>query len=207
MNATDKAKLTTLIGGMAETYRRDISVAGIQGYLLGLSDLPIENISEAVGKALRTSKWMPTVSELRGFAGVKTPEQEAAAAWETLCEGISRVGLRESIDFTDRRINAAVRHVGGWERVNSRGGDDFHVWLKKEFIADFTSIAERGLSCAAEYPLLGLTAKENGNRWPEFTPPPVLFGPETDQPRIAHKRPQLPRVELKKVTERKAIER
>ncbi len=199
MTPSDHAKFVTVITGMSETFRQKLTPAGIEGFWIGLSDLSIEQVGQAVGKALRSSKWMPTVSELQGFAGVKTPEQEASDAWETLREGISRVGPYESVDFTDRRINAAVRHVGGWERVCSRAGDDFNVWLKKEFIADFTSIAERGLDYAAEYPLLGLTAKENGDRWPEFTPPPVLFGPPTDQPRIEHERPKsLPVLELKK---------
>ncbi len=208
MKASEKAKLAILIGGMAETYRQVISEAGIEGFWLGLSDLSFDQFNLAVGKALRASKWMPTVSELRGFAGIKTPEQEASDAWDTFCAGVQSVGYYGSIDFTDRRINAVAQHLGGWGRVCELSGDAFHVWLRKDFLATFADFAQRGVDCSGEYPLLGWVASQNGDRWPDHTPPPVLFGPPTDQKRIAHKRPKaLPRVELQKVTERKEIER
>ncbi len=200
MTPSDHEKFRTIILGMSETFRQKLTAAGIEGFWLGLSDLSIEQVGQAVGKALRSSKWMPTVSELRGFAGVKTPEQEASDAWETFCEGVSKVGYYDSIDFTDRRINAVAKHLGGWGRVCELSGDAFHVWLRKDFLTTFTDFAQRGVDCSGEYPLLGFMARQNGDRWPNHTPPPVLFGPETDQKRIARKRPKaLPKLELKKV--------
>lgn len=200
MTPSDHEKFGTIIAGMSETFRQKLTPAGVEGFWIGLSDLSIEQVGQAVMLALRSSKWMPTVSELRGFAGVKTPQQEATDAWGTFCEGVSKHNYYDSIDFTDRRINAVVKHLGGWERVCEKSGDAFHVWLRKDFLAIFTDFAERGVDCSGEYPLLGFTARQNGERWKKFTPPVVLFGPPTDQKLIEHKRSRTaPILELKKV--------
>lgn len=106
------AAVTTL----SETHRQPLSDAAAQAYLIGLDDLTHEQLSVAMKRAIRESKFMPSPAELRAFAGVGGPqaiEQAAAEAWEAVRSAMDRHDYTVSVDFGPL-VNAVIRNLGGW---------------------------------------------------------------------------------------------
>lgn len=139
----DRALFRTLIERLAGAFGRDSDRATLQGYWMALEDLAIEDIAAAVKVALKQCQHMPRPVEIRRLAGERPPEADAAAAWEIVAETVGRVGRYQGVDFADGRINAAIRRMGGWPRLCSRGGDDFHTWARKEFLEAFGEFVAR----------------------------------------------------------------
>src|SRR3954470_14836140 len=69
MTESDRKPFADLVTGLAVNFRQEVSLALRQAYWLGLGDLPMESITVAVTRALRECEFMPSVAELRKFAG------------------------------------------------------------------------------------------------------------------------------------------
>lgn len=159
-NSVD-ARIAFLVTILAETYRQKISKATIEAYRIGLRDLPIEAIDRAVQAAIRTSRFMPTPSELRELAGETSPADRAILAWAALGKAVVRIGPYRSPDFDDPIINATVRSLGGWERVCSLGVEEFDKWLQKDFLRTYEAFARTGVGDEQGAPLIGIAERHN----------------------------------------------
>jgi len=109
MRETEKQRFAVLIQALGATFRTEVSAAMAEGYWLGLSDIPLSKVQQAVQLAIRESRFMPTPAELRSYVGApraRQPEyyrrwvgpstdeaRRIAATWE---EGNVR-GLIESL--------------------------------------------------------------------------------------------------------------
>jgi len=71
MTPADRPRFALLIAALVLPFRQDITEMLIEGYWLGLDDLPLADVERAVKRAARESKWMPSVAELRELAGAK----------------------------------------------------------------------------------------------------------------------------------------
>jgi hypothetical protein len=156
-----KREVATLVAALAEAFGREASPATHLGYWLGLQDLPIEAIRLAVSSALRRCKFMPSPAELREMAGEGDSKSRAQAAWLELEETVRVVGGYRSVDFEDRTINAAVRSLGGWERICLLSAEEFDKWLRKDFLACYEALDRSGVSEEASAPLVGICDREN----------------------------------------------
>lgn len=167
------SRLAILVSTLAEAFRQTSSDAMMLAYDIGLRDLPLADIERAVMTAIRDSKFMPTVSELRRLAGVKTAESRAILAWNIVLDTVP-IGSYKHVDFEDKAINAAIRSMGGWPALLDRSGDDFYVWARKAFIEAYETFS-RHRDASDERPLAGLSeAMVRGGR---IVPPePIKIG-------------------------------
>lgn len=105
-------------------YQRDVKEGTFEAYVTYLADIPPEFIRAAVDELIKTSKWLPTVAEIREQARAlwmnsKGLEEETAEkAWIALLQMIRKHGFiepkREA--FTSAAAYQAMRAVG-WTAI------------------------------------------------------------------------------------------
>lgn len=161
MTDQDRQRFGIAIAAVAATFRSEATTAMIQGYWMGLQDLPVESVEQALAASLRTSRFMPTAAELRELAGVPSTEDSALLAWASLDRAVSEHGAYQSVDFEDKTINATVRHLGGWERICGLPAEEFDKWLKKEFLRVYEAFQRSGGIRDLEGSLGGIHDREN----------------------------------------------
>lgn len=165
LGPTEKTQVMEIIAGLAETFGRNMSRAGLLAYAAGLKDLPVDSIKQAAASVLRNSRHMPSVAELRELAGEGSVQARAVMAWDAICDAAGRIGSYHSVDFEDAVVNATVRNLGGWPELISKSGDDFFKWMRMEFIKTYVSLSS-SIDASSEIakPLAGLQSRKEGPR-------------------------------------------
>ncbi len=157
MEPEDKPEFAVAIGAMCAAFGTDASKALILGYWMGLSDLSLTDVQQAVGRSMRESQYLPKPVELRRLAGEKTPEAAAMAAWGDVQRAIP-LGPYKHVDFSDKLINATIRNLGGWPTFIGRLTDEeSEKWLRLEFVKCYSTFANSGVNGEACLPLVGLS--------------------------------------------------
>ncbi len=115
-----------------------------------LDDLPLDALEQAVLRHIATSKWFPTVAELRSAAGEivhpSAAEQTALEAWgdvlETFVSGeyIFDVFLKRLPTFRNPLTQAAVTALGGWGYL---GQSDNAVADRARFVEVYNQLQAR----------------------------------------------------------------
>lgn len=160
MNDNDKAAFAVAVGAMLETFGQEATKPILHGYWLGLRDLTIEQVQNAVGRAMGTCERKPTPVELRRLAGEQTGEQRAIAAWGDVLRAVG-LGPYKHIDFQDKLINAAVRNLGGWPTFCGRFTDEeSEKWTRLEFIKAYQAFSAGGVDGEVCLPLPGINEVE-----------------------------------------------
>lgn len=185
--STDElADFLRYLGALAASFGREADEATCMAYEIGLSDLPLASCRNAMVRAMRECRFMPSPAELRELAGVQKPKDRAVLAWEALDAAIVEHGYYRSVDFDDPVINATVRNLGGWERVCDLPAEEYSKWFRKEFERVYASLAAVGVGPEQSAPLLGYYAKQNsGNGQPIAPPVKIVTGLPT-MPMIGH---------------------
>lgn len=122
-----------LMLALGATFRVEVTAALRVGYWMGLRDLPLAAVQEAVAKAMATSRFMPTPRDLRDLAGVMGADQRAILAWNAVKRAIREVGSYRSVDFDDPVVNAAVRSLGGWPRLCGTDSEEMDRFIARDF--------------------------------------------------------------------------
>lgn len=173
MNDRDKKKLAELITLLAEAFRQAVTPATLLAYHIGLKDLPIATLEPAIEKAIRECKFMPSVAELRALAGEMSVAQRASLAFEAVALATKTIGYCKSVNFDDPLTNAAIRNLGGWERlcqVDDR--EEFEKWIRKDFERVYTLLSQQDHVARERcLPLLGYYDRENSLRGYPVQPP------------------------------------
>jgi hypothetical protein len=81
MTADERTTFAMHLGVLAETFGETLTKPRLEGYFLGLADLPLEAVTHAIRAALVACKFFPRPAELRELAG----------------EGFADVGLIEAM--------------------------------------------------------------------------------------------------------------
>jgi hypothetical protein len=189
MNNTQR--FTAAIGALCEAFNRSPTTATFKAYEWGLDGIAIESIERASKQALRTSKFMPSPSELREMAGELKPQNRAILAWDAFKKALKEHGYYHSVDFDDKVINATIRNLGGWmkcaEEIDSRPLHEFDTWFRKEFERVYVSLFASGVGGESIKYLSGYYELENTRNGYEYS----------DVKLIATGLPALPREVLK----------
>ena len=72
-SSADSLRLMKALTLLCEAFSRHPTEATFLAYEIGLADMPIEQVEQAALECLRSSKFMPTVSELRGKCPAARP--------------------------------------------------------------------------------------------------------------------------------------
>ena len=161
MDKVDLERFAQLIAVLASSFRQEADGAMLEGYRIGLEDVPIDAIELAVHRAIRECKFFPSVSELRELAGEMRPEVRSVKAWDALCKGMAHHGYYNSVDFDDKVINATVRNLGGWMAISDRVDEEGSKWLRKDFERVYAALQSSGVSAIDAGPLIGYFEQTN----------------------------------------------
>ena len=185
--ATERANQ---ILGLAAAFRTEISKPGQMAYLAALADVPLDDLKRAVLEALRTSKFMPSVAELRQLAGVDVrSETRAIIAFELVGKAISRHGSYESIVFDDPILNATINNLGGWVKICDTPEDTWESFFRRDFLKAYCANfeAKRGTMHAQ----LGIHDRGNGTAGYEQRQPVLIATELPKVPGLAYERPKV----------------
>ncbi len=206
---------------LAEVFGRKCTETTIAAYVMALDDLSDEQVNAAGRSLLRsTREFMPTPGQVREVATTNGRGAEAAcdAAWLVLDRAVRLCGPDKSVNFRDGLINAAVRLLGGWQRVCALEGENFDKWLRKDFNDKYTMLLAQPPAPDLTGYLPGNLERENakwigreygagGNKYQLPAPEPigcpyqplVLSAPPT-APALSERRAEAPRLGLKLAT-------
>ncbi len=161
MQERDKERFLTSMSQLAATCQAEVSEALMGGYWIALSDLPIGDVEAAIGRAMRSSRFMPRPVELRELTGEVTPAARAVHAWQAVKKAIREHGAYASVDFEDRAVNAALRSLGGWLRICSSESEELDKWTRKDFEKLYAAFATSGVTEDSSRYLPGTHEGEN----------------------------------------------
>lgn len=141
---TKRELFVTIMETLGETFNRPLTDGLLEGYWMALEDLTENEIKAAAKRAIVTSKFMPSPSELLAFARPKrNPAANVIQAWQAVRKAIDvydwNVG---TIDFGPL-VNAVVRNLGGWDTLcrATLPELDNPGWLRKRFDEVYSALS------------------------------------------------------------------
>lgn len=154
---TTEEAIATAVTMLSETFRQPLTKIAASAYTLALEGLTAAEVSVALKRALREAKFMPSPSELLGFAGKGGPLEMArrsAEAWEAVRTAMDRHDYTTNVHFGPH-VNAIVRNLGGWCALCDKSIPEL-VWVRKEFeklyeAFDGQEMGERGAPLYGEF--------------------------------------------------------
>ena len=144
-------RFANAIGALMAAFGQEGTLAVMQGYSLGLGDLSIEDVEKAVAIAIRSETSVPRPARLRELI-LGSTEALAGAAWADASKAVG-LGPYKHVDFSDRRINATIRRLGGWPTFCSRfSSAEAEKWLRIEFTKAYAQLERFGQEAGAALP-------------------------------------------------------
>ena len=107
-----------------------------------LEDVPGDELVRAATQHARTSKWPPTVAELRELA--TPPKMEGIEAWDEIQRALIRYGPDDAVPWSSPAVETAVRAVGGWKTLANGTPIDQIPSVRKRAIDAFDAAQRHG---------------------------------------------------------------
>lgn len=134
MQASEKARLIEVLGGVYDFYDRELSKFAVQVWLQSCDGYDIEQVTKALSAHLMDpdrGQFMPKPADIvRQLHG--TQVDRSLIAWGKALDAIRRVGAYASVVFDDGAIHAAIEDMGGWSKF-CRSTTDELPFLQKRF--------------------------------------------------------------------------
>ena len=210
MNKQEAQRVRLILEPFLKMYRIPQEDGTIAMWMDALNDLTYEQIELAIRRYNKDSTDFPRPAALRKYAvtgNVLSDDERARLAWSVVFGAISRVGGYESVNFSDKLINASLRLLGGWVRLCELPTEELK-WKEKDFVQTYKAIAKSGLGDPGYLP--GIT--ETTNSRDGYDPPKIKLiesgMPEHVTARIMETRPIQNRIaqqEVKKLAEKMSV--
>lgn len=174
-----KRRFASLITGMADYYKAEISRTALSIYWEGLRQYSYEAIEKACWAhtqlADEAGRWMPRNADIIKMIEGGTLDR-SMLAWSKVDNAVRVRGTWDDVVFDDAIIHRVIADMGGWVLV---GGKDDKEWpfIGKEFQQRYRSYTQRGATL--EYPaqLTGIANAQNSSAGRPLLPP-ILIGDE-----------------------------
>lgn len=139
MKRSEAAEMVMLLLGAYPHAKTTSSTS--QVYETMLSDLDVGSARAAVTKLIATSKFMPTVAEIRTAAAelAHGPVRSGAEAWLDVLDQIRRAGYCGEPKFDDAIVTAVIERWG-WRRMCLEGHVDAD---RARFVEAYDSLARQ----------------------------------------------------------------
>jgi len=142
MIESDKDNFKELMVGVGELYGKEMTKPLLRIYFGALEDYTVDQISRALTAHVKSTSKAGTffpkpadiIRQLEGSPEDQTKnlEDRAELAWGCIEGEIRRIGSYGSLDIGDKQALAAVKAIGGWQRLCMSTYEEL-VWRKKEF--------------------------------------------------------------------------
>lgn len=178
MQNSEKKRFLTILTGVADYYKQELSPGVIALYWKGLEQFDIDAVEKALWDHTQNpdnGQFMPKIADLVRSMQGRTQDQ-AALAWAKVDSAVRRVGNYQDVVFDDPLIHRVVAEMGGWIWFGMQLEDEW------PFIAKRFENMYRGYRVRAEAPeyqpiLTGICSAQNQQRGFQ-NQPPILIGNE-----------------------------
>jgi hypothetical protein len=162
MQPNDRKNFVTLITGIADYYRAELSITAISLYWEGLKQYDLPAIERALWQHTQnpdSGQFMPKIADVTKVLQGRT-EDQAQLAWSKVDRAVRQIGIYTDVAFDDPIIHRVVADMGGWVPMCSHD-DDGWPFVAKEFITRYRGFRISGQ--IPEYPryLLGSASPHN----------------------------------------------
>lgn len=174
----EKRRFASLITGMSDYYKSEVSRVVLGIYWEGLRQYSYEAIEKACWSHTQlpdeAGRWMPRNSDIIKMIEGSTVDQ-AAQAWSKVDTAVRTRGIYDDLIFDDAIIHRVVADMGGWVALCSKSGDEW-PFVGKEFQTRYRAFRVRG-EAVTEYPakLTGHANAVNSAAGQDQLPP-ILIG-------------------------------
>jgi hypothetical protein len=174
----EKRRFASLVVGLADYYKQELSKAVIGLYWEGLKQYDYEVIEKAAWAHTQnpdSGQWMPKIADIVKMLAGRTDDQ-AKVAWAKVDRALrSSPGVYSSVAFDDPLIHRVLADMGGWA---SFGAKDEHEWpfVAKEFESRYRAYRMRGDTPPYPPTLIGLAEAQNYAAGIQVKPEVVLIG-------------------------------
>lgn len=134
---------------LSVTFGRDLSPALLEVYRAQFGGWSAEAWAHVVNRACGDLRFFPKPVELKEMAAVSRGDA-VERAWGVVEGALRTVGRYRSVDFGPA-VNAAIRHLGGWQKICECSTDELH--FRQQAFAKALDLYTRGavspeLACA-----------------------------------------------------------
>ncbi len=150
----------------------NVSERASEVYETMLADVDARAARAAAARLLATSRFMPTIAEIREAAAELTlgPRRLGGEAWGDVGMAVRRYGRNRTPEFADPLVAEAVRQLG-WLSICDSTND---VADRARFIELYDGLAQRERRDTVAGPALALPAPKSGQRQLKPVPAPKL---------------------------------
>lgn len=172
-----KRKFASLITGMSDYYKSEISRTALAIYWEGLHQFSYEAIEKACWAHTQlpdeAGRWMPRNADIIKMIEGGTQDR-GMLAWSKVEAAVRTRGTWDDVVFDDPIIHRVIADMGGWVLVGSKDDKEW-PFIAREFQQRYRSYSQRG--GAPEYPAQ-LTGMANAHNQSVNQPllPPILLG-------------------------------
>lgn len=173
----EKRRFATLITGLSDYYKSEVSRAVLGIYWEGLKQYSYEAIEKACWAHTQlpdeAGRWMPRNADIIKMISGSTVDQ-AAMAWSAVDNAVRVRGTWDDVVFDDPIIHRVIADMGGWVKIGSHD-DDAWPFVGKEFQTRYRSFRMRGELPAYPARLTGMANAHNAAGGRPLLPP-ILLG-------------------------------
>jgi hypothetical protein len=177
-NIEEKQRFATLMLGLSDYYKQELSKTAIKLYWEGLKQYDYEAIEKAAWAHTQSpdeaGRWMPKISDLAKVLQGRTVDQ-ASSAWSKVDKAVRQVGTYADVAFDDAVIHRVIQDMGGWIRFGEKTDDEW-PFVANEFMNRYRGFKMRDE--VPEYPgkLIGIAGAQNASEGIKFNPGVRLIG-------------------------------
>lgn len=161
----EKRRFATLLTGLSDYYKSEISKTTLSLYWQGLKQYDYEAIEKAAWAHTQSpdeaGRWMPKISDLTKALQGRTVDQ-ASMAWAKVDRAVRTVGTWHDVAFDDPLIHRVIQDIGGWIKL---GNTDEKEWpfVERRFVTMYQGY--RMQASEPDYPnvLIGEFNAQNGS--------------------------------------------
>jgi hypothetical protein len=176
MNNTELKSFATLITGLADYYRVQISDAVIRLYWEGLKGYDYKAIESAAIAHMQnpdTGQFMPKIADIKRMME-GTTQDSALLAWSKVDKAIRQIGTYQDVVFDDPIIHRVIADMGGWIKLGDKSEDEW-PFVAKEFENRYRGFKSRNEKIEYPQKMIGIANASNQHEgFKQF--PPIMIG-------------------------------
>lgn len=131
----------TIVTHLIVAYPRDVSKETVRAYCEHLASLPRDAALRAVDQLIATSKWLPTIAEIRECVALGSipPVPSIDVAWSEAERLMRRIGVYRSLGTAGTPyVNRTLTLCGQWVDVCQEDG----TWLRRRFAEIYERVVQ-----------------------------------------------------------------
>jgi len=133
---SDYKEFIDIMNILGAAFNRKMNELLYKAYWQSLRDIDIGSFKRSAESVLKTSRFFPTIADLRNEPSAK---DRALLAWEAVIKGVQLYGYYESVKFQDPIIHSVIRAMGGWKMVSASELNNYDQKTFCDFYAAFSN--------------------------------------------------------------------